>query len=180
MPTKKPEPPKVTPEKIKEWKAHVARLAKKAAPYDLDMDDLEKRVIAIEQQIPNPPPEIRSAKDTAKCQTHLRKLAYLRTQLTQIQTRMIQAKAVWNHILKVIKGYLWIQEEVLALKNDTARSTVMRKVAGKLEWKYTLVSSLIEAADKVIWTLKDNQRAVHGMIEAATEERFLYMQGMEK
>ncbi len=176
----KPEPPQVTPDKIAEWKSHVARMAKKAAPYDLDLEDLEKQVIKIEQQIPAPPPLIASAEDTAKCQVHLRKVVHLRTKLTQIQTRCIQAKAVWSHILKAIKGHLWIQPEVLALKNDTARGTVVRKVAGRLEWKYTQVGALIEVADKVIWTLKDNQRAVHGMIEAATEERFLYLQGMEK
>jgi hypothetical protein len=176
----KPEPPQVTPEKIEDWRAHVARLAKKAKPYDLDLDDIEKRVVQIEQQIPNPPPVIRTAEECSKHQAHLRKLCHLRTQLTQIQTRCIQAKAVWSHILKVIKGYLWIQPEVVALKNDTARSTVVRKVAGKLEWKYTLVGSLIDASDKVIWTLKDNQRAVQAMIQAANEEQFLYRQGMEK
>jgi hypothetical protein len=170
----------VTPEAISEWKSYVARLAKKAAPYDLDLDDIESRVIKIEQGIPKPPPVIASAETTRAHQVHLRKVCHLRTQLTQIQTRMIQSKSVWGHILKAVKGYLWVQPAVLALKNDTARSTVVRKVAGRLEWKYMQVGALIEAADKVIWTLKDNQRAAQAMIEAATEERFLYLQGMEK
>lgn len=179
-PEPKPGPPEVTPAKVKEWRGHVSRLAKKAEPYDLDMEELEKMVAEIEQQIPAPPPVIQSVDDTRKHQVHLRKLCHLRTKLTQIQTRMAQAKSVWSHILKAVKGYLWIQPEVQALKNDTARSTVVRKVAGRMEWKYAQVNALIDAADKVIWTLKDNQRAVQAMIEAATEERFLYLQGMEK
>lgn len=180
---KAPKPEKSTdiaPDRIREWKQYVAKLAKKADPYDLDMKDLEKMVAEIEQQIPVPPPVIASVEDTRKHQVHLRKLCHLRTKLTQIQTRMAQAKYVWSHILKAIKGYLWVQPEVIALKNDTARGTVVRKVAGRLEWKYAQVNALIDAADKLIWTLKDNQRAVQAMIEAATEERFLYLQGMEK
>lgn len=184
MPTKKapakPGPPRVTPEKVAEWKTAAKRLAKKAEPYDIDLDDVERRIIAIEQRIPKPPPVIQSATECNAHQEHLRKLCLLRTRLTQIQSKCVQSKAVWSHVIKIIKGYLWTQPEVVALKNDTARATVTRRVMGELEWKYTLVGSLIEAADKINWTIKDNQRAVLGMIQAASEERFLYQQGMEK
>jgi hypothetical protein len=179
-PAKKPGPPQVTDEKVAEWRAYAKRLAKRAAPYDLDLDDIEKRIIDIEQRIPQTPPVIHSAAECTQHQSYLRRLCHLRNKLTQIQSRCIQSKAVWGHVIKMVKGYLWTQAEVVALKNDTARTTVTRRVIGRLEWNYTLVSSLIEAADKINWTIKDNQRAVLGMIQTASEERFLYQQGMEK
>jgi len=170
----------ITAAKLEDWRNHARRLGRRTKPYDLDLSDIEQRLVEIEQQIPATPPVIRSSQNCDQHQAHLRKLAHLRTKVAQIQTRCIQSKAVWGHVIKIIKGFLWTQPEVAALKNDTARATVSQKVMGRLEWKYTLVSSLIEAADKVVWTLKDNQRAVLGMIQTATEERFLYREGMEK
>lgn len=58
----KPKPPEVTDEKIAQWKAHTnrMRMSRKVGDYALDLDDLEKMVKRIEDQIPNPPPVISS------------------------------------------------------------------------------------------------------------------------
>jgi len=173
-------PPEVTPAKVREWRENIKRLSRRVEDYDLDLDEISKMLRQIEAGIPDPPPIIEDAEKCRLHQRHLRKLCHLRTKCSLIQGRCIQAKTLWGHIIKIARGHLWGQPELMSLKNDTQRGDVLRRVVGNLELKYARVSSYIDHASAIIWTLKDNQRAVLGMIQAASEERFLFQAGMEK
>jgi len=169
----------ISSEHIKQWRAVAKRLSKKVKRYNLDLDEAQRQLTRIAEDMPDPPPRIRRKSDCDVAQRTLRQLSFQRRSATQIKMRCQQARTAWGAVLDQVKSYVFSRPEVQQLKNDTIRGDAYRRVCSSLMINYAQVKGLVDQAESLLLTLAQNQRAALGMLQASGEGRFLYQQGME-
>jgi hypothetical protein len=176
---RKKTPTTVSPEEIQRFKKQVAVAIRAAKTVEIRLDDVAADIDRISTEMPKPPRVIEGEKDLKEAQQVLRVMQVKRRRLGQMQQACTRAKTYWDWLIEETTGWILSQPSVAALKNDTIRKHWIRKVMGGFLKRQALLKGYIKEIEDLLWIIKDNQRAVVGMVAAWKEESWAMRQGME-
>lgn len=169
----------VPQEDLERFRAKVKVAIRAAKTVEISLDRVASDLSRIAKEVPKPPQVIEGEKQLNDAQQVLRVMQVKRRRLGQMQQACNRAKTYWEWLIDETNGWLLSQPSISKLKNDTIRKHWIRKVMGSFLKRQALLKGYLKEIEDLLWIIKDNQRAVIGMVSAWKEESWAMRQGME-
>jgi hypothetical protein len=159
-------------------KATALELKKKCSPFlkrvaEVSFD--EGAIVQLITELSDPLPTVGpivGQDERRKASKLLQLIQRRRSRLTQTRVSLINKQHYYSIALEGIEARARAHPDVTSLKNEPTRWAVITYLARDLPEKLARVKNLVDQADNVLWTLKDNQMAIASQIKISEEERW--------